>query len=170
MDLKELELSDGILRMSRNASALAIFAGGIELINLPKVGFITDMSSTVLVLFIGYFLTKLVKECLNVKKYNQNVENISIKKLRNTINSLMDENLNENRNDNISCAIGTLVTGIVLAIYSMKMAQPFMGLSSCSFLLSGLFHGNASIKYQQLMNEVGIEEKTLTKTKIGPEF
>ena len=57
MDLKELELSDGILRMSRNASALAIFAGGIELINLPKVGFITDMSSTVLVLFIGYFFS-----------------------------------------------------------------------------------------------------------------
>lgn len=170
MDLKELELSDGILRMSRNASALAIFASGVELINLPKVGFITYMSSSVLILFIGYILNKLIKQCLNVKKYNQNVENISIKKLRNMINSLMDEKLKEELERSKVLSIGTFVTGIVLAIYSMKMEQPFMGLSASTFLLSSLFHGNASIKYQQLMNEVGIEEKTLTKTKMGPEF
>lgn len=168
MDLKELELSDGILRMSRNASALAIFAGGVEFISLPKVGFITYMSSGVLVLFIGYFLTKLVKECLNVNKFNQNDEKANIKTLRSAISSLIDENLKENRNDTIFYAISTLVTGVVLAIYSMKMEQPFMGLSAFTFLLSGLSYGKAGIMYQVLMNEVGIEEKTLTKK--GPEL
>lgn len=175
MDFTEIELSGGILRTSRNASVSTIIASGITLVSFPKIGLITYMGYGVLILFIGHIFTSLIKECLNVKKYNQNAENINIKikQLRSMIDSLKDENLKEKRNFNISCSVLMLIISILFAMTSIKGNQPLMGFSSSTFLLSSLAYAKTGSLYQQLMDEVGIEEKTLIKKanlKRGPEF
>ena len=175
MDLEELELSGGILRVSRNASALTALAGTFMFITIPQTGVITYMSSGLIFSIVLYFCYNAI---LQHKFMNQIVDNTdcpNIRKIRSMISELNDEKLNDLQKYNICFSAMTLIASIAMALRSGRLVEsPFLNiLSALSFFGSSALYGKVAVMYQQLMEEVGVEGKILTKTNNinrGPEF
>lgn len=173
MDLIEQNLSEGILRMSCTASALTVLASATTLIASPGVGTIKSVNSGILILIILIMSKTAVETFKDIKKINENIERNNIKKVRNMLNCLKDDKLDEEFKRNSITSISAVVIAILYAIYGMQMKDLLMGISSVTFGLSGLSYGKAAMMYQQLMNEAGVESKPFIKTKksnCGPKF
>lgn len=167
MELIEQDLSKGILRMSCTASALTVLASTTTLIASPGVGTIKSVNSGILMLIIFIMVKTAVETFKDNKAFNENIKRNKIKKVRNILNCLKDEKLDEEFKRNSITSISAVVIAILYAIYGMQMKDLLMGISSATFGLSGLSLRNVAMMYQQLINEVGIKSKQL---KRGPEF
>ena len=175
MDLEELEFSEGILRVSRNASALTALAGTLMLITIPQTGVITYMSSGLIFSIVLYFCYRDIKQQNDVNQIVDNIDRLNIEKIRSMISELNDEKLNDLQKHNIFCSVMLLIPGIAMALRSGRLVEsPFLNiLSALSFFGSSALYGKVAVMYQQLMDEVGVEGKILTKTNNinrGPEF
>ena len=149
-----------ILKSSRNASFLSMIGGIVTILNLPKLGLITNIIFGVLILFVGYTLIVTLLEQQKINMANKSEE---AKELLDNFNY---ENAKEERDNNIFFAIGTSVLTIILVSYSMKVNNSYMELSALIFLFSSLFYIKISILYNKLTSKC-ILEKNIMKYSLN---
>ena len=149
-----------ILKSSRNASFLSMIGGIVTILNLPKLGLITNIIFGVLILFIGYTLIVTLLEQQKINMANKSEE---AKELLDNFNF---ENAKEERDNNIFFAIGTFVLTIILMSYSMKVNNSYMELSALIFLFSSLFYIKTSVLYNKLTSKC-ILEKNIMKYNLN---
>lgn len=149
-----------ILKSSRNASFLSMIGGIISILNLPKLGLITNIIVGVLILFISY---TLIVTLLEQQKINMTNKSEEAKELLDNFNF---ENAKEERDNNIFFAIGIFVLTIILMSYSMKVNNSYMELSALIFLFSSLFYIKTSVLYNKLTSKC-ILEKNIMKYSLN---
>lgn len=149
-----------ILKSTRNASFLSMIGGIITILNLPKLGLITNIIVGVLILFISYTLIVTILEQQKINISNKSEE---AKELLGNFNF---ENAKEERDNNIFFAIGTFVLTIILMSYSIKVNDLYMKLSAFIFLFSSLSHIKTSILYNRLTSKC-ILEKNIMKYNLN---
>lgn len=149
-----------ILKGSRNASFLSMIGGIITILNLPRLGLITNMIFGVLIIFISY---TLIVTILEQRKINISNKSEEAKELLGNFNF---ENAKEERDNNIFFAIGTFVLTIILMSYSIKVNNSYMKLSAFIFLFSSLSYIKTSILYNRLTSKC-ILEKNIMKYNLN---
>lgn len=149
-----------ILKSSRNASFLSMIGGIITILNLPKLGLITNIIVGVLILFISYTLMVTILEKQKINMSNKSEE---AKELLGNFNF---ENAKEERDNNIFFAIGTFILTIIIMSYSIKVNNSYMKLSAFIFLFSSLSHIKTSILYNRLTSKC-ILEKNIMKYNLN---
>ncbi len=146
MNFKELN----ILKSSRNASFLSFIGGISTILNLPKLGLITNIILGVLIIFAVYALTITALEQQKINMINKNEE---IKEVLSNF-----ENAKEERDNNIFFAVCTFILTIILISYSIKVNNLYMELAAVIFLLSSLYYLKTGILYNKLTSKCVIEK------------
>lgn len=137
-----------------------MIGGIITILNLPKLGLISNIIFGVLILFISYTLIVTLLEQQKINMANKSEE---AKELLDNFNF---ENAKEERDNNIFFAIGTFVLTIILMSYSMKVNNSYMELSALIFLFSSLFYIKTSVLYNKLTSKC-ILEKNIMKYSLN---
>ena len=156
MNFKELNIQ----KSNRNASLLSMIGGVITILNLPKLGLITNIIFGVLILFIGYTLIVTLLEQQKINMANKSEET---KELLDNFNF---ENAKEERDNNVFFAVCTFILTIILISYRIKANNIYMELSALIFLFSSLFYIKTSILYNKLTSKC-ILEKNIMKYSLN---